>query len=122
LFALYPPVMTFPGSAVGARGARTEGVNEFAPPGVMVEAFSVGEGGASDDGAGALELWFGDGVCDGLSLSPPLLQPALIAVIPMIAKPPRRSPIRADVPDEVMMAEPPVDLRHTLLLTIPRRR
>ena len=52
------------------------GVNEFGPPGVMVEAFSVGEAGASDDGAGALELW----VCDGLSLSPPLLQPAVIAV------------------------------------------
>jgi len=33
-----------------------------------------------------------------------LLQPAVIAVIPMIAKAPRRSPIRADVPDEVMMA------------------
>jgi hypothetical protein len=121
LVALYPPVTTFPGSAVGARGARTDGVNEFGPPGVMVGAFSVGDGGASDDGAGALELWVGDRVSDGLSLSLSLLQPAVMAVIPMIATPPRRSPIRADVPDDVMMAEPPIDLRHTLLLTIPRR-
>ena len=84
------------------------GVNEFGPPGVMVEAFSVGEAGASDDGAGALELWVGDWVCDGLSFPPPLLQPVVIAVIPMIATPPRRSPKRAGIPDEFMIAEPPL--------------
>jgi len=38
--------MTFPGSAVGAGGARTEGVNLFGPPGGKVGAFSVGEAGA----------------------------------------------------------------------------
>ena len=97
-------------------------MNELGPPGVMVGAFSVGEAGASDDGAGALELWVGDWVCDGLSLSPPLLQPAVMAVIPMIATPPRRSANRVDVADEFMMAEPPVGLCHTMPLTIPRPR
>ena len=79
---LPPPVMTLPGSAVGAGGAFTEGVKEFAPPGVM--AFSVG------DGAGALEL-VGLDVLDGASL--PSLPQAVRVPIPTIATPPAKSAI-----------------------------
>ena len=70
-----PPVMTLPGSAVGAGGALTVGVNEFAPPGPTF--FSVGEG------AGALVLV--DGVVLGASFS--LLPQALRAPIPTMARP-----------------------------------
>lgn len=79
---LPPPVMTLPGSAVGAGGAFTEGVKELAPPGVI--AFSVG------DGAGALEL-VGVVVLDGASL---LSLPHAVKVpIPTIATPPAKSAI-----------------------------
>jgi len=79
---LPPPVMTLPGSAVGAAGAFTVGVKELAPPGVS--AFSVG------DGAGALEL-VGVVVLDGASL---LSLPHAVKVpIPTIATPPAKSAI-----------------------------
>ena len=75
-----PPVMTLPGSAVGAGGALTGGGKELAPAGVM--AFSVG------DGAGALEL-VGVVVLDGASL---LSLPQAVKVpIPTIATPPANS-------------------------------
>ena len=91
---------TFPGNAVGAAGAMTDGVNEFGPPGVRVGAFSVGEAGwPPGDGAGELadgapEVLVGSGVSDGLSLS--WLQPAVMAVIPTMAAPPSNSPTRQD--------------------------
>ena len=82
LYYLPPPVMTLPGSAVGAAGALTVGVKELAPPGVR--AFSVG------DGAGALEL-VGVVVLDGASL---LSLPHAVKVpIPTIATPPAKSAI-----------------------------
>ncbi len=110
----YPPVTTFPGSAVGAAGATTDGVKELGPPGVRVVAFSVGEGGwPVGDGAGELadgageladgagELADGDGapvvlVGSGVSdgLSSPWLQPAVMAVMPAMAIPPSSNPIR----------------------------
>jgi hypothetical protein len=98
----YPPVTTFPGSAVGAGGARIDGVNEFGPPGVSVGAFSVGDtvgppgdgAGELPDGDGAPDVLVGSGVSDGLSVS--LLQPAVMAVMPTIAAPPSTSPIRYD--------------------------
>ena len=79
--AQLPPVMTLPGSAVGAAGAFTEGVKELAPPGVR--AFSVG------DGAGALVL-VGDVVSGAFSFD--LLQ-AVSEPIPTIASPPAKSAI-----------------------------
>lgn len=69
-----------PGSAVGAGGALTVGVKEFAPPGLN---FSVGEG------AGLLVLV--DGVVLGASFS--LLPHALRAPIPTMARPPAKSAI-----------------------------
>lgn len=95
---LPPPVMTLPGSAVGAGGALTEGVKELAPPGVM--AFSVG------DGAGALELV--GLVLEGASLVS--LPQAVRLPIPMIATPPAKSAIcrvkRADLILESSLCAP----------------
>jgi hypothetical protein len=79
--AQLPPVMTLPGSAVGAGGALTVGVKEFAPPGDT--AFSVG------DGAGALVL-VGEVVSGAFSFD--LLQ-AVSEPIPTIARPPAKSAI-----------------------------
>jgi len=74
--------MTLPGRAVGAGGALTDGVKEFAPPGVR--PFSVGVG------AGALVL-VGVVVLEGASLLS--LPQAVNAPIPTIARPPAKSAI-----------------------------
>lgn len=59
----YLPVTTLPGSAVGAGGARTEGVKELGPVGSIVgPALLVG------DGVGEPELCVGAVVSDGFSL------------------------------------------------------
>lgn len=110
----YPPVTTFPGNAVGAAGAKTDGVNEFGPPGVRVGAFSVGDaggppgGGAGElaDGDGAPEVLVGSGVSDGVSLSLP--QPAVMAAIPTMATPPSNSPTRQDTSREFIRTPSPM--------------
>ena len=85
--------MTLPGSAVGAGGARTLGVNEFGPVGLMVgSALLVGDGaGELGDGAGELELVVGAVVSEGFSLLE--VQPLARAAIPTTAHPPNNSPI-----------------------------
>ena len=89
--------MTLPGSAVGAGGALTVGVNEFAPPGPTF--FSVGEG------AGALVLV--DGVVLGASFS--LLPQALRAPIPTMARPPAK--VRSDESHDLSSFSSPLNLR-----------
>lgn len=106
----YPPVMTFPGSAVGAAGATTDGVNEFGPPGVSVGAFSVGDAvgptgaGELPEGDGAPEVLVGSGVSDGLSS--PLLHPAVMAIMLTMATPPIVNPIRQDTSRDFINTPP----------------
>ncbi|SBS72637.1 hypothetical protein MHPYR_140088 [uncultured Mycobacterium sp.] len=90
--AQLPPVMTLPGSAVGAGGALTVGVKELGPPGDT--AFSVG------DGAGALVVVVGVVLSGALFLS---LPQAVSVPMPTIASPPAKSAIcRVKRPDIMM--------------------
>lgn len=100
------PVMTLPGSAVGAGGAMTVGVNEFGPPGVRVGAFSVGEAGGPEGGGPLGEglCWVGSGVFVGSWLSRSVLQPAIHVAAPAIATPPISTPTRRIVVVFVMVS------------------
>lgn len=95
----YRPVTTLPGSAVGAGGARTVGVNELGPVGLIVgPALLVG------DGLGEAELCVGVVVSDGFSLlsaHPAVETPTVITAMTLSA-----SDIRRDTSADFIMSAP----------------